>query len=642
MLTDDEARRLLQHAGETVEVDPTRPVPEEPRRSPWPILLAAAAVVVIAVTSVVVTTRGGSDEPDPAPAAPGDGRFRLGPDQVPSVFGLTADQAVELLEQRGLDARVETKATCNEVTGRAMSTIPRTGTLVSPGDEVTVVTPDPGVRGCLPGDSAHRELAWQFLDFAAGRGDAPAFADDVVVYDGDVSTTLTRERAADPGAWPGLDEVNTAATEVQRWKGSSLAFTTPGMGAQLLPGSGCGQRPPELRRRRGLAVTIGVPLDGVMPGRCLQVTLFRDHAGEIDSVLVTGRALDLDLPGPPDVVGNSLAYARERLASAGYEVDDVARPDCGQVGTVAAQTPTWGEPADPGSTVTIGVIDEQTRCDSSPLVVPTPSGDAADALVAFARGDAGPPPVADRVEVYVADTLDATLTADDATDPDSWAPVLAPLRGPVATSAGAGVAEDGCLVRGDLPDSLAESDAIRLSKPESATCADDWSLLVWVDPGGAISAVDLLRGEQTTPTAVDHAARRLESFARGGDDLPSMADEVDLYVGGAFTGFVTRDSATDRQAWQTCTEIGTYAGRDCPFSPLDVLRDRGGATVVVDDPPWTCLARYDDTLPGVASADSAAIVPTRAPSGCAGTFAVQVFVNADGELIAVDLLLPRP
>ncbi|CAI9412035.1 PASTA domain-containing protein [Nocardioides sp. T2.26MG-1] len=494
MLTDDDARRLLHLAGDTVEVAPAGPLPAPPMRPWWPALAAAAAIVLVAAL-LAVTLPGGGRTPEPAPPPPDDGRFRLGPDQVPSVFGLTAEQAVDRLQDLGLRGTIATVASCRDLPGRALGTRPATGTLVDPGTSVTVTTAAPDA-GCLGRDlGPDREAAWRFLDFARGRGDAPPLAGEVAVYVGDDRTTLSRTEASNPQSWPGLDIVRRAVGEVQRWSSDgSTVYQTPGLGTQIGPG-GCGPRPQELRGRRGLVLWVGIPTDGVhLFGTCTAVTLFRNPAGALDAVLVSDVHAPGDVPGPPDVVGDSAAYARDRLEAAGYGVDEVARPDCGQVGTVAAQTPAWGDEVEPGVTVTIGVVDRQTGCDSSAFVVPTPLTEAADDLVAFARGDGPAPTVASQVELYVADGLWATLTPEEAADPTAWGEVLERLTGPVAQSEGAGVGQDSCLVRGELPDGLSSSAAWRLSVPEPRGCGDDWSVLVWVDDDGAIRAVDLLTG----------------------------------------------------------------------------------------------------------------------------------------------------
>lgn len=371
--------------------------------------LALAVTLGLALAGALATGLLGPEEEPREPAneshqftrAADDGRFRLGPEQVPSVFGLTAEQAVDRLEALGLQAAIDTIATCRDLPGRALWTRPGTGRLASAGTEVVVTTAAPGTR-CLLGDlGPDREAAWRFLDFADGRGVPPSFAED----------------------------------------------------------------------------------------------LFRNDAGAIDAVLVSEGRPPVVTSGPPDVVGNSATFARDRLEAAGYSVDEATGPGCGQVGTVSSQAPSWGdEHVDPGATVTLAIADRTVPCQSAPLRPPTPRTRAADALIAFARGEGPAPATGDRVEVYVGDELRATLTPDTVADPASWVPVLDRLTRAVAQSEGAGATDDSCLVRGDLPSDLSEDAAWRLSVPEPRDCRDDWSVLVWVDDAGAITAVDLLTG----------------------------------------------------------------------------------------------------------------------------------------------------
>ena len=137
-------------------------------------------------------------------------------------------------------------------------------------------------------------------------------------------------------------------------------------------------------------------------------------------------------------------------------------------------------------------------------------------------------------------------------------------------------------------------------------------------------------------------AEALRGFARSGADLPPVSDQVDLYLGNAFTGFVTRARSGDRRAWATCTEMGDYAGRACPLSPLDVLAEHRAVTYVAK-PDSTCLQTYGPVPPDLRKLSHVAIVP--APSSvdsCIDDFAVQLFSNDDGELVAVSLLMGEP
>lgn len=328
-----------------------------------------ALAITVALALVAALSTAGLGQRAPANTASDDGRVRLGADQVPSAFGLTADQAVDRLEALGPHASIETIATCRDMPGRALWTRPGTGGLVAPG--------------------------------ADGCGGPPPFAAEVDVYADGSQTTLTAVQAADPRAWPGLATITQAVAAVDRvGVGRTVGYRTPSLGTRLGTHASCGTRPGELRGRRGLVLWIGIPTDGMgLVGSCTEVTLFRDELGAIDAVLVSDTRTPTSLLGPPDVVGNSAAVARDRLEAAGYAVEEGAGHGCGQVGTVSAQTPSWGEDVEPGATVTLGVTDRRVPCQSAPLRPPTPLTRAADALLAFAHDEGPTPTTATEVEV---------------------------------------------------------------------------------------------------------------------------------------------------------------------------------------------------------------------------------------------------
>jgi hypothetical protein len=140
----------------------------------------------------------------------------------------------------------------------------------------------------------------------------------------------------------------------------------------------------------------------------------------------------------------------------------------------------------------------------------------------------------------------------------------------------------------------------------------------------------------TTAPAEPGSAQLLRRLARGTGTPPPMAAQVDLYLGNAFTGLVTRRSAADPDAWATCTEVGSYAGRACPLSPLDVLERH--AVREEDGPPDACLSTYGPLPPDVRALTRTSLVPARRGS-CADDFAVQLFTDGSGRLVAVSLLL---
>ncbi|WP_296607459.1 hypothetical protein [Nocardioides sp.] len=137
------------------------------------------------------------------------------------------------------------------------------------------------------------------------------------------------------------------------------------------------------------------------------------------------------------------------------------------------------------------------------------------------------------------------------------------------------------------------------------------------------------------------AATALRSFAVG-RELPPLTGQVDLYLGNAFTGFVTRKRAVDPTAWATCTEIGDYAGRACPLSPLDVLAQHR-RVAYVGAPDSGCLKTYGPVPPDLRKLTHVAIVPAPGSvDSCIDDFAVQVFSDENGALMAVSLLLGEP
>lgn len=162
--------------------------PAPPRTRRW-LGVGALVAALAAIGAVVTLTRPEQPLPD-----------RLRGDQVPSLFGYDGGAARDLLESRGLAVTVEQARDC-EVLGRVVASDPPPGALVDRGDPITVYTSLPASLTCLT-DYQDRATAWQLLDFANGRGPAPAFADRVFVYAGDAPpVVLDSRQARDPRTW---------------------------------------------------------------------------------------------------------------------------------------------------------------------------------------------------------------------------------------------------------------------------------------------------------------------------------------------------------------------------------------------------------------------------------------------------------
>lgn len=191
------------------------PPPGGTRPRPLGLLALAAALVVVGVA--VALTRPDPPLPD-----------RLRSDQVPSLFGYDDADARALLEDRGLRVHVEPFRAC-EVAGRVVGSDPPAGTPYDDGDPITVYASVPADVACLT-DYQDRATAWQLIDFADGRGPAPAFTGRIFVYPGDgPPVILDRTAAEDPAAWPAgvLDGLRAASQEVALVSEHPLAYAVP-------------------------------------------------------------------------------------------------------------------------------------------------------------------------------------------------------------------------------------------------------------------------------------------------------------------------------------------------------------------------------------------------------------------------------
>lgn len=265
-----------EHEQAPVEVDgdwtPPSPAPPSRRR----IALVAGVAGAVVIGGAVLTYR--------APPAP-----------VPTLFGMQATTAADLLRDRGYDVTLRPAWAC-EPRGLVLGTEPGIGTAVPEGGAVTVRYAVPADAYCMATSPA-RAAAWDFVRFAGG-GPPPPFADEVLVQTDAQAFELTGDDAADPESWRGaLDPVRDA--------GTVFAPTPSGMPRLSV-------RPPADHWRTGLtkggsadtcAVTPPAGTAGRGPLRLqieavdspdreqcpLTVDLFRDADGRIDAVAIVPR-----------------------------------------------------------------------------------------------------------------------------------------------------------------------------------------------------------------------------------------------------------------------------------------------------------------------------------------------------------------
>jgi hypothetical protein len=187
--------------------------------------LVAAALVVVAVAVGVLVT------------------YRPTPDSLPSLFALTGDQAEQLLERQGYDVSLEQARSC-EPPGLVVDSDPPSGGPVRKGATVTIRTSVLSGSQCEPA-FPRRLAAWEFVQFALGRGPAPDFAGSVdVVVDDRAPVRLTGDAAA---MLLTLDDVTTAIADAAQQTRSAesglprlvVTFTSP-------PDSWCGVALPDI------------------------------------------------------------------------------------------------------------------------------------------------------------------------------------------------------------------------------------------------------------------------------------------------------------------------------------------------------------------------------------------------------------
>ena len=156
-------------------------------------LIAVGLVVVVVAVGVVAT-------------------YRPKPDALPSLFALNGDQAEEFLEHRGYDVSLEQARSC-EPPGLVVDSDPPSGGPVRKGATVTVRTSVLAGSQCEPA-YPRRLAAWEFVQFALGRGPTPDFASVVdVSVDGRAPIRLTGDVA---GGLLALDAVTAPIAAAAR------------------------------------------------------------------------------------------------------------------------------------------------------------------------------------------------------------------------------------------------------------------------------------------------------------------------------------------------------------------------------------------------------------------------------------------
>jgi hypothetical protein len=543
MLNEEQIRDLLRAAGDTITPEPsTRPIAPVRRRTPY--LLGAAAVVVAVVSASLVglAIDHGKDRPDPSRTVklpspemlpPSSQHYTLRPDQTPLLVGWKIDDARQLLESRGVkvSTRHDANFACRMPSGRVASTDPTVGSRVRGGDVVTLVLPPERVHDCVgEGWPPDLDLAWRLVDFAEGRGPAPAFAHKVTLWLGTrFSRTITAQQAKDPANWVVCSDngvvcasalhdlvemkyqlVNDEPREphLKAERGSSSYFRFP----QFPDDQDSRVKDSVMSGREALRVSYWIPTDGIFD-LFPSVDVFRSD----DRIDAVATWTDLNPDGTagvpvPDVVGMYGPQAGEALQNSqfGGSYDVTGIDDCDDEGQIIAVSPRPGTLVRPLTRLTV------TACQLLSLE-PDPDRVGRDFVQLVRKG--GAPPSADEpqdfaptVDLYLGNRKLHTITRPEAYRASSWE--ICPPEGDgyaEATcpfSAWTVIADEnprrivysgahpelGACATGMADAALPEDRFVHVGLAEPDSCMNNWDVELYYDRDRQITAVNLLHG----------------------------------------------------------------------------------------------------------------------------------------------------
>ena len=253
-------------------------------------ILAFAAVVLAAFGVAFALTLVPTDDDPPD-----------GPDErtatVPSLLGLTADEAAAVLERERIALRVRSVPQCNPA-GQVLGSVPPMGTSVGSDDVVTVIaTSDP--TWVCPDDEGARATAWGLLRAVVSGSARPDLAPAVRLYvDGDqVGVTSGTEPTTSP-EWRSVVR-DPVARYVSRPVVNDLGQPVVSVTRGVPPATTCG-RPSAMPAEVEAVSTRLVLTAGGAEGGCeLTIDLFEDASGAVSALALTTP--DLGTGAPPGV-----------------------------------------------------------------------------------------------------------------------------------------------------------------------------------------------------------------------------------------------------------------------------------------------------------------------------------------------------
>lgn len=341
MLTDDQARAVMNEAALGINVAPHAPRIEPPVRCGrlWLAPAGAAAAVALIAAGIVLGARHGHQGVAPviAPPSQDDLAFRLGPDQVPNVVGLSDVDAARMLRGSGYLVKFQDVSRCAP-DGNVVGTEPAVGSVVPSGAEVTIRRVSSASMDCV---ALSTRLDGGVSDWLIAGGAVANFADHVRVTVDGQSTDLSGPERINSPLWDTVRaQIRGRLTPQLVDDDGRLVFATwdPVLGECVVEGT-------------ATAKLCGTPVVAV------------DDRFVVSRVIVNPA----EQVSTPQVVGNSEAFATRRLQALGYRVDTVKVSACAQAGLVIDSRINVDS-----KIASLSVVNE-SRCGPPPNVIDSPA-----------------------------------------------------------------------------------------------------------------------------------------------------------------------------------------------------------------------------------------------------------------------------
>jgi len=274
----DQRRRITRSADPDEVVVPALREAVLGGRSRGPTIAVAALAVVVAAAFAATALTGPTDRE----------QVERRVATVPSLVGLTADEAVTALGGAGLDTRVDQVPQCDPA-GQVLGSVPPSGDTIGSDEVVTVIATATPTWSC-PSDADGRDQAWAFLRFLLSGSARPRLASEVRLYiDGAAVGTAdgSHEATSADWRWRVRDPVVAYAERpVANDLGQPVVSITRGR----LPDTTCAVPTPRPAGVVAAPTRVVLTIDGAATGDApaydcqLTIDLFEDDEGLISAV----------------------------------------------------------------------------------------------------------------------------------------------------------------------------------------------------------------------------------------------------------------------------------------------------------------------------------------------------------------------